>query len=130
MRPLDKFIDDYVNRSRILTVPNSVLQEMYKLRTVSDAEGNRYPLDGVVIAPHANALYRLIKQLKPRLALEVGMAYGGSTLSILTAFQELDCEGSLISIDPAQSSYWHNVGLANVERCGFKERHRLIEEPS
>ena len=43
--------------------------------------------------------------------LEIGMADGMSSISILKALED---KGSLTSIDPYQNSYWSNNGLKNM----------------
>jgi len=60
---------------------------------------------------YAIALFRVVLTNQPRTMLEVGMANGASTIAILSAFVELGGERLLISIDPNQSSEWHNVGI-------------------
>lgn len=57
------------------------------------------------------------------------MAYGFSTLAILTALEQLGGEGHLISIDPYQTRDWRGIGSAHVRRAGLGHRHQLIEEP-
>lgn len=66
---------------------------------------------------------------KPQVVLEVGMAYGIASLSILAALDEAGEGGKLISVDPNQNSDWKGIGIANVRRTGVIDRHRLIEEP-
>lgn len=113
----------------VLAFSNPVLEEMYKKRQVVSPSGTHIPLDGVVTIPHANALHATVKRANVHDALELGMAYGGSTLAILSALDELGDQRSLISIDPAQSSYWDDIGAYNVERGGFRSLHRIMEEP-
>jgi predicted O-methyltransferase YrrM len=115
--------------SNSLDFPSRTLEEMYRTYSVSDADGHTYPLDGVVTIPHANAIYRTIKTYRPQAVLEVGMAYGASTIAILSALEANDKQGTLTSIDPAQSSYWHNIGVVNVKRSDLALNHKLIEQP-
>lgn len=108
---------------------NPVLKEIYTTGSVTDAQGNRYKLHSGISKVHAEALYQLVRDRKPATVVEIGMAYGLSTLAILSALEDAG-EGNLISIDPYQRSDWHGVGLANVHRAQLSARHRLIEEPS
>ena len=78
---------------------------------------------------HAEALYQTVRRLAPNLAIEVGMAQGVQTLSTLMALRDSGKGGRLLSIDPFQSTQWHNVGLKRVGRAGFSSSHTLIEEP-
>ena len=57
------------------------------------------------------------------------MAFGFSTLAILTALEELGSEGGLISIDPYQARDWHNCGIAAVRRAGLEALHQHIARP-
>lgn len=57
------------------------------------------------------------------------MAFGFSTLAILTALEELGEDGRLISIDPYRAQDWHNCGIAAVHRAGLQGRHQHIERP-
>jgi predicted O-methyltransferase YrrM len=52
--------------------------------------------------------------------LEVGMAYGISAFYMLT-----NPDIRLISIDPFQSTQWHNYGVKLLANFGFNTRHRL-----
>ncbi len=71
-------------------------------------------------------LYRTVRERQPDVAVEVGMAFGMSSLAILSALNA-NGRGRLISIDPFQSSQWHGAGVAAVARSGFASRHTLIE---
>jgi predicted O-methyltransferase YrrM len=75
----------------------------------------------------ARTLYHVIKNLRPTTALEVGMAFGASSLSILTAMDETG-SGRLLSIDPAQMTDWHGVGVESVRRAGLAHRHELVAQ--
>jgi predicted O-methyltransferase YrrM len=82
------------------------------------------------IAPeYAVGMFRAVLRKNPQTVLEIGMANGGSTLTILSALSQLGGDRLLISIDPSQSSDWASVGLNNVRANGLSHLHRLIEEP-
>jgi len=78
---------------------------------------------------YAVGLYRVVLTKRPKIMLEIGMADGAATLAILSALSQLDGERLLISIDPNQSTQWHNAGVNNVKANGFSSLQRLIEEP-
>ncbi len=82
-----------------------------------------------VALEYAIGLYRAVLRKNPKTVLEVGMANGASTLTILSALSQLGGDRLLISIDPAQSTFWGSVGVQNVHANGFSRLHRLIEEP-
>jgi predicted O-methyltransferase YrrM len=110
----------------VLEIP--VLKEMVESGMVRDARGDMYPAgpSGIDIG-YAQALHDLVLREHPAVAVEVGMAHGISTLAMLSALEQTG--GRLISIDIAQSTWWHSVGTANVERAGYANRHELIEAP-
>jgi predicted O-methyltransferase YrrM len=56
------------------------------------------------------------------------MAFGISSLAILTAMRDIDHAGKLITIDPHQSTHWSNCGRAAVDRAGLANRHEIIED--
>jgi predicted O-methyltransferase YrrM len=105
-----------------------VLREMIETQTALDPHGRPVPLHSGVSVADAEALYQQIRGRKPTQVVEVGMAFGVSTLAILTALSE-NGAGRLTSIDPLPQDYGR-CGLAAVERAGFSSLHRLIEQPS
>ena len=91
------------------------------------ADGAEVKIHSQIHQEFSEALYRAVLQEKPEVALEVGMAFGFSTLAILSAFRELG-RGRLISIDPYQSSHWHGAGRRAVELAEMSNYHTLIED--
>jgi predicted O-methyltransferase YrrM len=108
-------------------VPCDALQHIFTTRTVTDEASSTHPLASNISAAHANALYNAVLKYKPKVVIEVGMAFGISTLAILTALHELKAGGRLVSIDPGQTLHYHGVGRANVERAGYAAYHTLME---
>src|ERR1700677_1822896 len=88
-----------------------VLKSMY---AVDPQQGSAGPveLNEQVRIPEASGmwLHDLCLKLKPARTLEIGMAYGFSTLYILAALDEIGA-GRHTAIDPWQEELWHNVGL-------------------
>ncbi len=115
-----------------LKVPCPILREMLETGEVREAGegGGRRPLKGNINVGNCNALYETVRKLRPHRVIEVGMAYGASTLAILAGLRESGSEGVLTSIDPNQNTDWRGIGLANVERGGHQHRHRVIAKPS
>jgi len=65
-------------------------------------------------------------------AVEVGMAFGVSTLCIASALHDnaVHAPARLVTIDPHQHSGWHGAGMHLIRRAGFEKSVELIEEPS
>lgn len=84
-------------------------------------------IDSLVDPAYADALYRLVRYVRPKVVLEVGMAHGGSSLAILTALEE-NQQGRLLSVDPNQhAGGW--TGVTKVSEAGLSHRHQLLPEP-
>jgi predicted O-methyltransferase YrrM len=64
----------------------------------------------------------LVRVLKPKVTLEVGLAFGVSALYILDVLANQP-ESRHIVIDPCQydSDLWNGCGLRNIEKAGFQE---------
>jgi predicted O-methyltransferase YrrM len=108
---------------------NTVLQELERENTTLLPSGKRVPIHSGVGAPSAEVIRRAVQATAPRLACEVGLAFGISTLHILDAMAPWG--GRLIGMDPAQhDGTWQGGGLHNVQRAGFAQRYEFHEAPS
>jgi predicted O-methyltransferase YrrM len=109
---------------------NPVIDEIESCGLTSLPDGSRVPIHGNVGPESGKVIQRAIKATSPRLGIEVGLAFGMSTLYILDAMQ-LRGEGQLIGMDPAQhDATWRGGGLYNVQRAGFGHQYVFHEEPS
>ncbi|MDH5377829.1 MAG: class I SAM-dependent methyltransferase [Gammaproteobacteria bacterium] len=109
---------------------NPILEEILETGLVTTPQGNKIKLHSNVGEGSGRVLQAAIEVAKPRLACEVGLAYGISTLYILDAMQQHG-GGTLIGMDPAQrDSTWQGTGLQNVERAGFSKHYKFYEETS
>jgi predicted O-methyltransferase YrrM len=61
-------------------------------------------------------LQDILNELKPQTSIEIGLAYGISTLFICEALKELG-DGKLIVMDPFQRD-WKYIGLKNIKESG------------
>lgn len=75
-------------------------------------------------------LQRAVREVKPSLSLEVGLAYGVSTLFICEAISELPQPGRHIVLDPYQHGKWRGLGLRNLRDAGFESLLEFHPEPS
>lgn len=101
---------------------------MLESRTARSLTGDAIPIHSNIPAVFAEALYETVRRENPKVVLEVGMAFGVSSLAILTALHEQGQQGRLISIDPVQSSDWKGCGSVAVAQAGFSNEHELIED--
>ena len=109
----------------------TTLDEMLASGKAYDAEGREFVLHSGLGANASQKITGLVRQLSAKRTLEVGMAMGCSTLSIL---EGLSSDGLHTAIDPNQTlkgGYgWYGIGLESVRRAGFADRFHLIEQPS
>jgi predicted O-methyltransferase YrrM len=124
---------------------NPVLSQMLATGSVRTADGSTIPLNSEVSAEEGLALQELIRLHKPRVTLEVGLAYGVSALFICEALAEVGGEKHIV-IDPYQRGVrsmdfvagpshamrvgFDGLGLANLDRAGYARLVEFHDEPS
>jgi len=107
-----------------------VIEEIESSGLTTLPDGTRVPIHGNVGLESGKIIQHAIEVTRPRMGLEVGLAFGMSTLYILEAM-ELHGGGHLIGMDPAQhDATWRGGGLHNVTRAGFGDRYSFHEESS
>ena len=74
-------------------------------------------------------LAALHAKLRPAVSIEVGMAYGYSTLFIADAMHEHGY-GQHFAIDPFQRGHWKGIALAAVDELDFGRRVRHVNDYS
>jgi predicted O-methyltransferase YrrM len=105
----------------------AILDEMYSARMLEGADGP-VAIDEVTRISRSEGaeLRRLVQENSVRNTLEVGLAYGFSTIWIMDA---LPPDGSHTAIDPFQHSEWSGVGARQASRLTGRS-FTLIEERS
>jgi predicted O-methyltransferase YrrM len=106
---------------------DAILNEMYSASTLQGANGP-VEIDQITKVDEVCGaeLNRLVRENGTTNSLEIGLAYGFSTIWIMDA---LAPEGEHIALDPFQSSLWHGVGATQARRLSSK-RFNLIEDYS
>lgn len=94
-------------------------------------DGQLYMLDGItrIVEEEGQVLAELHRQNRPDLSIEIGLAYGFSTLFILDAMQEGEY-GHHIAIDPGADTAWNGIGLRAVKEAGLSDRFHWIKATS
>jgi predicted O-methyltransferase YrrM len=105
-----------------------VIEEILVGRSAYTLSGEKIQVHSDIGLAHAEALYQTVLTHRPSVVLEVGMAFGVSSLSILAALRDIGENGKLLSIDPLQTPDCKGCGLASVARAGFQERHEMHED--
>lgn len=108
--------------------PNVLIQDIFESRQVADDRGNTQTLRDGIDPEEGNLLLSLICQYKLTRTLEIGCAFGVSTLYICEALSRLG-SGYHTILDPHQYSEFSGIGVANLKRVGF-DSFELIERPS
>ncbi|WP_407884076.1 class I SAM-dependent methyltransferase, partial [Scytonema sp. NUACC26] len=104
-----------------------LLQEIYQTQTVRDSQGNEInPFPTSTAYDLGTTLQEFIQKNHLERTLEIGMAYGLSTLFFCQAHHERG-RGSHIAIDPMQHSEWKSIGVLNVQRAGYADKFRFFE---
>jgi predicted O-methyltransferase YrrM len=116
---------------------NAVLKDIVTSQRVSDGTNwlpLRHPdfpdLPVAVDRAEGALLQRIIHDVKPDTSLEIGCAYGVSSLYICEALASLPNTPRHIVIDPFQQSQWRGIGLKNIREAGFGTLVDFREERS
>jgi predicted O-methyltransferase YrrM len=107
-----------------------VLQEALFERRVQHPDGTWRDLKANISVANSRALNEFVRLRRPQLVVEIGMAYGVSTLTILDALRA-NKYGRLISIDPYID--WPTarlVALHQVKRAAVDDLHEHMSECS
>lgn len=93
----------------------SPLLSMYRGEPQIGTDSRQHPIDkNTKISPSQGMwLYDLCVSARPKATIEIGMAYGYSTLYFLAAIAKRQ-EGHHTAIDPFQRSNWHGIGLTHA----------------
>jgi predicted O-methyltransferase YrrM len=107
------------------------LTTMYEKRPQRGGDGLLHELDSItkISIEQGHLLAELHASIKPKLSIEIGLAYGFSTLFILDAAFHTNA-GRHIAIDPFQDSMWHGIGRQAVKELDFESKFEHIPETS
>lgn len=109
---------------------NRVLQEILDTGQVLLPSDDRVAVSSQIDSACGGLLQKAIREVRPNVAVEVGLAFGISTLYMLETLAEIGSR-KLIGIDPAQhDSAWRGGGLHNVERAGYRDLYEFHEDTS
>lgn len=106
---------------------NAVLERMLHTGTVEGIDGTAVPLKSNITPDMGAFVQRIVYDLQPDSSIEVGCAYGVSSLFICEA---LPAAARHTIIDPFQQEIWGDLGWENLKRAGFSDRVTLFREMS
>jgi predicted O-methyltransferase YrrM len=72
-------------------------------------------------------IYETCRRVKPKRSLEIGLAYGFSTIYILAAIDQTG-HGHHTALDPIQNKWWHGVGALQAKHLGMVSSFQMLEE--
>ena len=108
---------------------NPILKEILCTREVASDSGEHFPLRDEISIDEGIMLQHIINIMKPKVSLEIGCAYGVSTLFICETLKKVDAKKHIV-IDPYQNSLFKGIGLRNIRQAGYEELIEFIEQPS
>jgi predicted O-methyltransferase YrrM len=105
-----------------------LLTQILQSGKVKDASGKLYDLHSHTSTEQCVFLTNLVNEIDAERCLEVGLAYGISSLAICGAISK-KADPLLLSIDP-QQHWWKDIGLKNLADAGYGRFVRFFRERS
>ncbi len=109
---------------------NHIIERIYREQRVIGPKGepvNIFP--DSIRQPEGEAIYKVVREENARSTLEVGMAWGLSTLYMCQALKD-NGGGRHVAIDPFQAKGYGCAGVRHVQEAGLGEILEFHEEPS
>lgn len=117
----------YTNYESVELPPCNILRELFKSGETRLTDGKVLRLAANVSSLGSKVLYRAVSEHGSVDALEIGMAFGVSSLSILSGLRKTG--GRLTSIDPYVG--WpsaRQAAINHIAQAGFEEAHTHIAD--
>ena len=109
---------------------NPVLEQILQTQQVESSSGEKQPLHSHVSGEEGEFLQRLIRHARASVTLEIGFAFGISTLFICDALRETGGERHIV-LDPYQfTAIWGGIGVSQIRAAGFDDLVDFREQPS
>src|SRR3990167_9208026 len=108
---------------------NPVLEEILRTRKIILANGEIQELNSEIAPKEGRLIQKLIAEYQPKKSLEVGLAFGISSLYICEALEKQPGASHII-IYPCQTDYWKGIGLNNLKPAGYSHMIKFYESPS
>ncbi len=102
------------------------LNKIFETGQMTDQNGNIHALHSNISIEEGLYTQEVIRDIKPRISLEVGLAMGISSMFICEALKEINSNRHII-IDPGQitsalsGDNWSGLGLYNLSKCGYDD---------
>jgi len=118
-------------RSELHLEIREYLNRMFTEQTVEGDNGPNRIFPDSLTPERGAVLSAVCRAIRPRATLEVGMAWGVSTLLILEALAESGVPAAPhVVMDPGQSALYHNAARLSLKRLGLENFVEFYEAPS
>lgn len=109
----------------------TVIASLHRGDPQRGTDGKMHKPDSITGVPMRDGLqiYDIVRRVKPKKTLEIGLAYGVSTMYFLAGLKA-NGFGSHIAIDPFEESDWKGIGLVKVQEVQMQKSFSFMPERS
>ena len=112
-----------------------LVESVLETGVVTTPEGSQISAHSYIRRDECELIYRQVFALRARQAVEIGMAFGVSTLCLCDALSQVMPINSatpprLVVMDPDQNTGWRGVGIQQIATAGFSDLIDFREESS
>ena len=111
-------VDDSYRSAATLLRMNPTLDRILTTKAVCDVSGTTYPLQVHIPREEGEFLQDVVRQIRPRTSVEIGLAFGVSTLYICEAMKESGGTKHIVC-DPDQFEGFHGIGIKHIDEAGY-----------
>ncbi len=104
---------------------HSLLEQIFEKQSFTNSGGETVALHSHTVKPQCEFLQRIIKENKFKKGIEIGLAYGISSLAILEALRSQN--GRHTVIDKFQHQSWGGNGLDLIKQAGYGDQLEFHE---
>jgi cephalosporin hydroxylase len=108
---------------------NPVLEKILRTGNTTSASGEIIKVHSQISEKQGESLQEIISAVRPKVSLEIGLAYGIASLYICEALAKVQAERHII-IDPFQHQGWKGIGFLNLKQAGYEKMIEFHEAPS
>jgi len=108
---------------------NVVLEKILQTKMVDDGKA-QLPLHSNMTQQEGDLIDNVFRTVRPDASLEIGFAYGVSTMFVCDALLANGKAAKHTVIDAFQNSSWNGIGLKNIARAGYERFIDFREERS
>lgn len=105
---------------------HSLLEELFKTRSFISNEGKNIQIHSETSRDQCIFLQKIISENNFKKSIEIGFAYGISTLAIIEAITKNG--GIHVAVDKFEKTDWEGIGLDIISQAGYKYHLEFIEE--